>query len=196
MKQLNRPIYIKNYIAIFLTILFTYANPTKAATEIALISGAFCRTISIENIEKLAETGKTTGLLKTLLRFSNQDPKEVSTLLKQEYKLPLVLTSDLMNSTIGEVILERAAKIIYPLRVSNTKVSIPAIKAGIIKSIVIGKEKVNLVLFLKAYPNKTIAVNLPALFKIIDKVESITDLVKFFSDSPLDRLKDNEIKRI
>ena len=34
-------------------------------------------------------------------------------------------------------------------------------------------------------PNKTITVNLPALFKVINKVESMSELVKFFSDSPL-----------
>ena len=44
--------------------------------------------------------------------------------------------------------------------------------------------------FLKAYPNDVMAVNLPALFAVIDKAQSIAGLVKFFSDSPLDGLKD------
>jgi hypothetical protein len=44
--------------------------------------------------------------------------------------------------------------------------------------------------FLKAYPNEVMAVNLPALFGVIEKAQSVADLVKFFSDSPLDGLKD------
>ena len=44
--------------------------------------------------------------------------------------------------------------------------------------------------FLKGYPNAVIAVNLPALFGVIEKAESIASLVQFFSDSPLDGLKE------
>ena len=44
--------------------------------------------------------------------------------------------------------------------------------------------------FLKSYPNEVLAVNLPALFSVIDKAQSISGLVQFFSDSPLDGLKE------
>ena len=44
--------------------------------------------------------------------------------------------------------------------------------------------------FLKAYPNDVMAVNLPALFGVMEKAESIAGLVQFFSDSPLDGLKE------
>ena len=46
------------------------------------------------------------------------------------------------------------------------------------------------VTFLQGYPNAVMAVNLPALFGVIEKAESIAGLVQFFSDSPLDGLKD------
>ena len=42
--------------------------------------------------------------------------------------------------------------------------------------------------------NKVISINVPALFSIIDKVESISELIQFFSRSPLDDLKQNELK--
>ena len=44
--------------------------------------------------------------------------------------------------------------------------------------------------FLESYPNPVMAVNLPALFAVIEKAESIAGLVQFFSDSPLDGLKE------
>ena len=47
--------------------------------------------------------------------------------------------------------------------------------------------------FLKAYPNDVMAVNLPALFSVVEKAQSIAGLVKFFSDSPLDGLKDGNL---
>ena len=44
--------------------------------------------------------------------------------------------------------------------------------------------------FLTAYPTEVLAVNLPALFSVIEKARSISGLVQFFSDSPLDGLKE------
>ena len=43
--------------------------------------------------------------------------------------------------------------------------------------------------FLKAYPAEEMAVNIPQLMVIMNKAASISDLVKFFSDAPLDGLR-------
>ena len=78
-------------------------------------------------------------------------------------------------------------------RVPKKEVSIPAIRAGVIKGIQMGEGKLNLMLFIKYYPNKVMAINIPALLKVINKVESISELVEFFSVSPLNNLKKQEI---
>ena len=98
-----------------------------------------------------------------------------------------------MNSKIGNVIIGRIAKIVHPIRVPKKEVSIPAIRAGVIKGIQMGEGKLNLMLFIKGYPNKVMAINIPALRKVINKVESISELVEFFSVSPLNNLKKQEI---
>jgi hypothetical protein len=68
-------------------------------------------------------------------------------------------------------------------------VSVPAIRAGVVEGL--QREKgLTAVSFLHAYPNAVMAVNLPALFGVIEKTESIAGLVQFFSDSPLDGLKE------
>ena len=86
-----------------------------------------------------------------------------------------------MYSQIGEVVLRRIAKIIYPKKVPNPSVSIPAIRAGVTNGILKGKGNLSLIEFLKSYPNKKITIDVPALFKVLNKVESISDLIKFFS---------------
>ena len=97
-----------------------------------------------------------------------------------------------MPTRIGNVIINRISKIIYPLNVPNPSVSVPAFRAGVINGMQIGKGGLNAIHFLKAYPNQTMTVNLPALFGIMQKAESIAGLVKFFSDSPLDGLKESK----
>ena len=164
-------------------------QPLHAATDVALVSGAFRRSIPVKEFEHLAETGEAIGLLKNLLELSGQDPKEVSQMLNQSLDLPLVLTSRLINTRIGEAILRRAAQIIYPIYTPEPAVSVPAIRAGVVQGLQ-KKKGLTAVSFLQAYPNTVMAVNLPALFGVIEKAESIAGLVQFFSDSPLDGLKE------
>ena len=169
--------------------LFTIGIPSLAATDVALVSGGFRRSIPVKEFEHLADTGEAIGLLGNLLEFSKQDPEEISNLLNQELSIPLVLTSRLINTRIGEAIIRRVARIIYPIYTPQAEVSVPAIRAGIVNGLD-QSDGLTAVGFLKAYPNQVMAVNLPALFAVIEKTESIASLVKFFSDSPLDGLKD------
>ena len=169
--------------------LQTLTAPSHAASDVALVSGAFRRSIPVKEFEHLAETGEAIGLLGNLLDFSGQDPEQVAKLLNQKLTLPLVLTSRLVNTRIGEAIIRRVARIIYPIYTPQPEVSVPAIRAGVINGLQ-SEDGLTAVSFLKAYPNQVMAVNLPALFAVIEKAESIAGLVKFFSDSPLDGLKE------
>ncbi|AII48025.1 hypothetical protein KR52_02475 [Synechococcus sp. KORDI-52] len=164
-------------------------QPLHAATDVALVSGAFRRSIPVKEFEHLAETGEGIGLLGNLLELSGQNPQEVSQMLNQKLELPLVLTSRLINTRIGEAILRRTARIIYPIHSPEPEVSVPAIRAGVINGLQ-SEDGLTAVSFLKSYPNAVLAVNLPALFGVIEKAESIAGLVQFFSDSPLDGLKE------
>ena len=169
--------------------LFSVGTQSLAATDVALVSGGFRRSIPVKEFEHLADTGEAIGLLGNLLEFSKQDPEEISKLLNQELSIPLILTSRLINTRIGEAIIRRVARIIYPIYTPQAEVSVPAIRAGIINGLH-QADGLTAVGFLKAYPNQVMAVNLPALFAVIEKTESIASLVKFFTDSPLDGLKD------
>ena len=171
---------------------FSIGCPTPeamAAVDIALVSGGFRRSIPVKEVEHLAETGEAIGLLEDLLAISGQKPEDVSKLLNQKLELPLVLTSRLINTRIGDAIVRRFAKIIYPIYAPSPEVSVPAIRTGVINGL---QENGSLTAigFLKSYPNQVMAVNLPTLFGVVEKAQSIAGLVQFFSDSPLDGLKD------
>ena len=98
--------------------------------------------------------------------YYSQDEEDKSELLNQEVELTLHVTSKLMYSKIGNVILERISKIIYPFKVPSKTVSIPAIRSGVINGIIEGKGKLTLIQFLNSYPNKVITIDVPALLGI------------------------------
>ena len=166
--------------------------PAQAAKEVAFVSGAFKRSISVADLAYLAETGKARGLLADILKLGRQDPADVAKLLNQKLDLPLVLTSRLMSTRIGDVIIRRVATIIYPLKVPAPSVSVPAIRAGVINGLQMGSGGLDAIRFLEAYPAEVMEVNIPALMAVVQKAESIAGLVKFFSESPLDGLKNGD----
>ena len=174
---------------IFLIALFLIPS-AKSAETIFLYQGTLNRTIKIEELSKFKETKRPSTKLKNILKITNQNEKDLLNILSYEIKVPLKASSKLMNSKIGEVFLRRLSKIIHPNKILDKRISTKAIKSGIILSAYNNSEKINLLDFFKAYPNKNIAINLNALRKTLKKAESLKELIDFYSNSPFKKLKD------
>ena len=181
--------YLNYKNIIVLIILFFYPN-AKSAENIFLYKGTFSRTIEIEELNKFNETRKPSNKLKSLMKITNLNDKDLHNFLSYKIEVPLKTSSRLMNSKIGEVFLSRLSKIIYPNKISNIKTSIKAIRSGIILSSYKNNESINLIDFFKEYPNKNIAIDLNALYTALKKAESLKELIDFYSNSPFQKLKD------
>jgi len=164
--------------------------PLQAAQNLVFVSGAFRRSIPVADLEYLAETGRARGLLADVLSLTKQDPATVAKLLKESISLPITLVSRLLNTRIGEALLQRVGAILSPLYAGND--SIPALRSAIILGMVQGKGSLSAISFFKAYPTAELEVSIPALLSLMQKASSISDLVRFFSESPLDGLKGND----
>ncbi len=180
---------IKNYYLI-LIFFFCIESQAKAAETLFLYRGTFSRSIQIEELDKFKSTKITSSKLKNLIKITNQNSNELHKVLTHEIEVPIVGSSKLMNSTIGKVFLKRISKIIHPHKISNKDIGIKAIRSAIILSSYKNNQKVNLLDFLKEYPNKNIAINLNTLSKTLKKVESLKELIEFYSNSPFKKLKD------
>ena len=166
------------------------SQSTKAAENLFLYKGTFSRTIEIEELYKFKTTEKASNKLKNLIKITNQKEKELLKILSLKIEVPLKRSSKLMNSKIGEVFLSRLSKIIYPNKILDKKLSTKAIRSGILLGSYHNNQKINLIDFLEAYPNKNIAIDLNALSKTLKKVESLKELIEFYSNSPFKKLKD------
>ncbi len=175
----------------YLFLLLLFLNPVaKSAENLFLYKGIFSRTIEIEDLSKFKLTKTPNNKLKNIFKITNQKEKELHKILSIKIEVPLKTSSKLMNSKIGEVFLSRLSKIIYPNKILNKELSTKAIRSGILLSSFNNNQKINLIDFLKAYPNKNIAIDLNALSKTLKKVESLKELIEFYSDSPFKKLKD------
>jgi len=164
------------------------ASPAALAAEnLVFVTGAFRRSISVSDLTYLADTGKARGLLADVLAIAKQKPEEVSKLLKEELSVPLVLASRLLGTRLGEAVLARFSEIVYPLYAKNA--GIPALRAGVINALVASDGKLSPISFVKAYPVDEMEVSIPALLAVLQKTKSISQLVQFFMESPLDGLR-------
>ena len=175
-------------VAALLGLGLGFASPGAIAGEnLVFVSGAFRRSIAVADLDHLAKTGQATGLMADVLAFSKQNPKEVAKLLNQSVSLPITLISRLLSTRIGEAVLQRLAKVVYPLKASQD--GVVALRSAVILGLANGNGSINAVSFFQAYPVPEIEVSIPALLAILKKASSIAELVRFFSESPLDGLK-------
>ena len=174
---------------IILLILF-FNQSAKGAENLFLYKGTFSRSIKIEELSKFKLTKKPSNKLKNLIKITGQKEKNLHKILSTKIDFPIKTSSKLMNSRIGEVFLSRLSKIIHPNKISNIKLSTKAIRSGLLIGSFNNNQKINLIDFLKAYPNKNIAFDLNALSKTLKKVDSLKELIEFYADSPFKKLKD------
>lgn len=167
--------------------LFTTSPGLQAAEQLVFVTGAFRRSIPVADLDHLAQTGQARGLLGDVLRLSRQNPREVAALLNQKLSLPIVLTSRLLSTRIGEALLQRLSKIFSPLRAPEK--GVVAIRSAVIIGLDQGNGSLTPTGFLKAYPATELAVHVPALLSVVNKASSVAELVRFFSESPLDGLR-------
>ena len=174
---------------IILLILF-FNQSAKGAENLFLYKGTFSRSIKIEELSKFKLTKKPSNKLKNLIKITGQKEKDLHNILSTKIEFPIKTSSRLMNSRIGEVFLSRLSKIIHPNKISNIKLSTKAMRSGLLIGSFNNNQKINLIDFLKAYPNKNIAFDLNALSKTLKKVDSLKELIEFYADSPFKKLKD------
>ena len=111
--------------------------------------------------------------------------------MNKEFEIPITIASKLVYSEIGNVFLKRLSSIIHPPKADDERTGMLALRASIIKGIYLGDGKINLIRFFEGYPTKTVILDVNALSKVMNKVESISELLDFFTNSPLEKIKTN-----
>ena len=194
--QISRMKFKKNliikifFILISSSFLFNFSK-AYAAQEIKIIYSIFSRTIEVNSLKIYAEEGDSTKKLKKILRATGSPDKEIRSLLNKDFEIPITVASKLVNSEIGNIFLTRLSSIIHAPRADDERTGMLALRASIILGINSGNGKINLIRFFESYPTKTVILDVNALSKVMNKVESISELLDFFTNSPLEKIKTN-----
>ena len=183
--------FLKFKIFLVISPLFLNVPKVIAAEEIKITYSIFSRTIKVNSLKTFAEEGKSTRNLKRILKATGSPDKEIRKVLNKDFEVPITIASKLVYSEIGNVFLTRLSSIIHPPRATDERTGTLALRASVIQGIKIGNGKINLINFFEGYPTKTVILDVSALSKVMNKVESISELLTFFTNSPLEKIKTN-----
>jgi len=162
-----------------------------AAEEIKIIYSIFSRTIKVNSLKNFAEEGRSTRKLKRILKATRSPDNEIRGVLNKDFEVPITIADKLVYSEIGNVFLTRLSSIIHPPKANDERTGMLALRARVIQGINLGNGKINLINFFEGYPTKTVILDVNALSKVMNKVESISALLTFFTNSPLEKIKTN-----
>ena len=189
--KFNKFIFSKLLILLFANQILLCIPKVKSAENIKIIYGLFSRTIKVDSLKSFAEDGSSTKTLRKIFNATGSSDSEIKTILNKNFEIPITIASKVVYSEIGNVFLKRLSSILHPTKARDNETGMLALRASIIQGINIGDGKINLVKFFESYPTKTVIFNVHALSKVMNKVESISELLNFFIDSPLEKIKTN-----
>jgi len=189
--KINKFLIFKIFFILISSPLFLNVPKANTAEKIKITYSIFSRTIKVDSLKNFAKEGKSTRKLKRILKATGSTDKEIRTVLNKDFEVPITIASKLVYSEIGNVFLTRLSSIIHPPRATDERTGMLALRASVIQGIKIGNGKINLINFFEGYPTKTVILDVSALSKVMNKVESISELLTFFTNSPLEKIKTN-----
>ena len=189
--KLSKILIFRIFFILVIAPLFFNIPKGNAAEEIKITYNVFSRTIKVNSLKTFAKERKSTRQLKKILKATGSPNKEIKKVLNKDFEVPITIASKLLYSEIGNVFLTRLSSIIHPPRATDERTGMLALRASVIQGINIGDGKINLINFFEGYPTKTVILDVSALSKVMNKVESISELLTFFTNSPLEKIKTN-----
>jgi len=189
--KLSKFLKLKLFFILVISPLFFNIPKAYTAEEIKITYSIFSRTIRVNSLKTFAKEGISTKKLKRILIATGSPDKEIRTVLNKDFEVPITIASKLIYSEIGNVFLTRLASILHPPFANDERTGMLALRASVIQGINLGGGKINLIKFFEGYPTKTVILDVNALSKVMNKVESISELLTFFTNSPLEKIKTN-----
>ncbi|MHC5733734.1 alpha/beta hydrolase [Nostoc sp.] len=130
-------------------------TPAFAAEQVVLKYGIFRESLSVEELSTFAQTGELSRSLRVNLALARQDPKAIRQYLTEPMKVNPVFLDKVLNSQIGNIILDQISQVIFtPSRRADRQ----ALRAALVLS-ASQDGQVSLIEIIKNYPTNEVEVD-------------------------------------
>ena len=187
----SKSLIAKLFLILITNQVFFHTPKVNSANDIKIIYSIFSRTVTVDSLKNFAESGNSSNKLRRILNATGSSDREIQAILNKDFEIPITIASKLVYSEIGNVFLSRLSSILHAPSATDERTGMLALRSSIIQGLYYGNGKINLIKFFENYPTKTVILNVNALSKVMNKVESISELLEFFTKSPLEKIKNN-----
>ena len=189
--KFSKSLIPKIFLILFAYEIFLSTPKASSAENIKIIYSIFSRTVTVDSLKNFAENGNSSKELRRILNATGSSDNEIQSVLNKNFEIPITIASKIVYSEIGNVFLNRLSSILHTPRARDERTGMLALRSSVIKGLYDGNGKINLVSFFESYPTETVILNVNALSKVMNKVQSISELLKFFTSKPLEKIKNN-----
>lgn len=127
----------------------------EAANQVVFKYQIFRRSVGVDELTTLAQTGEAPSELNSFLHLSRQDPQKVREVLTKPIEINYVQLDRFLNSPLGDVLLGQLSQYFYT---PSTQASRAAMRAALVKSAA-DDNRVTLLEVLQNYPTSAIQVD-------------------------------------
>ncbi|MBW4428113.1 MAG: alpha/beta hydrolase [Nostoc desertorum CM1-VF14] len=161
------------------TYLLLLSTPAFAAERVVLNYGIFRESLSVEELSTFAETGELSRSLRVNFALARQDPKVIRQYLTEPVKVNLVFLDRVLNTPIGNVILDQISQVIYtPSRRADRQ----ALRSALVLS-ASQDGQVSVIEIIENYPTNEVEVDgkrLESAYRQLRRLQiSVQDLLNF-----------------
>jgi Alpha/beta hydrolase of unknown function (DUF1400) len=159
--------------------LLIFSTPAFAAEQVVLKYGIFRESLSVKELSTFAQTGELSPSLRVNLALARQNPKAIRQYLTQPVKINPVFLDRVLNSPVGNVILDQISQVIHtPSRRADRQ----AVRAALVLS-ASQDGQVSLIEIIENYPTEEVEVEgdrLESAYRQLRRLQtSLQDLFGF-----------------
>ncbi len=161
------------------TCILLLSTPVFGAEQVVLNYGIFRESLSVEELSTFTQTGELSRSLRVNFALARQDPKAIRQYLTEPVKVNLVFLDRVLNSRIGNIILDQISQVIYtPSRRADRQ----ALRAALVLS-ASQDGQVSLIEIIENYPTNEVEVDgkrLESAYRQLRRLQTnIQDLLNF-----------------
>lgn len=143
--------------------------PAVAAQNLVITFGPLGRSIPIQDLRVLAETGEVTDELRWYVNIANIDPADFQRALTQEVSVSQRLIDRVTYSLPGEFLLSQVGNTIHT---RSRRANIQALRAALLLS-TSGDNRLSLLEFLEQYPTAEVYIDGRSLLTLVNDVNRV-----------------------
>lgn len=161
--------------------IFFRGDRAEAAESVVLKYSFLQEKVSVAELATFAQTGELSSSLRAYLKMAGREPNELRRLLTQEIPVNGTFLSQVLNTPVGETLLDRVSEVVHTPTNSANRESL----RGAIVSSALPDGKITLIETLENYPTPDVYVEGERLAEVVQSLMRVMGrLPKFPSNFP------------